>query len=269
MTNSEDKAGQEYWNALWAADSIPDAVNPRQTGLDNYANRRLHEYFVATFSGVPTRELTILEIGCARSVWLPYLAREFGFRVYGLDYSELGCEQARQVLARAGVSGEITQVDFFAPPEDMIGAFDVVISFGVAEHFVNTAECIAAFARFLKPGGLLITMIPNMVGWVGVFQKLLNPPVFAIHVLLDSTQLERAHELAGLRVLHSEYFLSINFGVCNLNGISPHSPEWFIKMAILKFLFLVTKIAWVIEQLWRPFPPRRFLAPYIICTATR
>lgn len=100
MTNSEDKAGQEYWNALWAADSIPDAVNPRQTGLDNYANRRLHEYFVATFSGVPTRELTILEIGCARSVWLPYLAREFGFRVYGLDYEDNSLHGCRRQYSR-------------------------------------------------------------------------------------------------------------------------------------------------------------------------
>jgi cyclopropane fatty-acyl-phospholipid synthase-like methyltransferase len=29
----------------------------------------------------------LLEIGCARSAWLPYFAQEFGIDVSGLDYS--------------------------------------------------------------------------------------------------------------------------------------------------------------------------------------
>jgi 2-polyprenyl-3-methyl-5-hydroxy-6-metoxy-1,4-benzoquinol methylase len=52
------------------------------------------------------------------------------------------------MLRKAGVVGQVYCCDFFAPPGDLIGTFDVVISFGVAEHFQDTAECLRALRVF-------------------------------------------------------------------------------------------------------------------------
>lgn len=52
-----------------------------------------------------------LEIGCARSRWLPYFAKEFGFEVSGIDYSEVGSQQATQILFNEGVQGNIVFAD--------------------------------------------------------------------------------------------------------------------------------------------------------------
>jgi len=95
----------------------------------------------------------------------PYFAKEFGFKVYGIDYSEIGCKQAREVLSNTGVEGNVICAIFFSPPENLIDAFDVVVSFGVVEHFEDTAG-IAAFSRFLKPNGILqryLTWLDSMV----------------------------------------------------------------------------------------------------------
>jgi len=53
------------------------------------------------------------------------------------------------------------------PPDHLLGAYDFGVSFGVAEHFEDTAECLAAFRRFLKPSGILFTAIPNLAGLLG------------------------------------------------------------------------------------------------------
>ncbi len=59
------------------------------------------------------RPVRVLEIGCANSIWLPFLAREAHADVAGVDFSERGCDLARQNLAAEGCGGSIVCADFF------------------------------------------------------------------------------------------------------------------------------------------------------------
>lgn len=131
---------------------LPPAMNPRAQDLNNYVNRRFHESFCRMFVSLETRGKKLLEVGCARSVWLPYFAKEFGFRVSGIDYSEIGCQQAIEVLHREGVQGEVVCTDLWALPPSLVGQFDVLISCGVVEHFQDTAFWIMeTLFPILKP----------------------------------------------------------------------------------------------------------------------
>jgi 2-polyprenyl-3-methyl-5-hydroxy-6-metoxy-1,4-benzoquinol methylase len=257
-----DKAGTPYWDSHWASGSLQKAVNPHLPGLRNYVERQFDRYFKNVFAGQDTARMTLLEIGCANSGWLPYFAKSFGFSVSGLDYSDIGCEKERQILKREGVPGSVVCADMFAPPPGMLGAFDVVVSFGVAEHFVDTNGCIRAIASFVKPGGLVITIIPNMAGAVGMVQKAMNRPVFDVHVPLDADMLKVAHEAANCRVRHCDYFLSTNFGVCNLKGVAISSPIGFLKKATLTVLSRASMLAWLMD-----LRTSKFLSPYVTCVA--
>ncbi len=264
-----DKAQKRYWDSIWATGEIPAAVDPRVRGLRTYVKRRFHEYFRSVFSGMETRGAKLLEIGCARSAWLPYFAKEFEFEISGLDYSEIGCEQERKILANADVRGEVVCADLFSPPEWMVGAFDVVVSFGVVEHFEDTAACIAAFSEFLKPGGIVVTIIPNMTALIGLVQKVVNRPVFDIHVPLDSPALFAAHRLVGLEVCDCRYFLSANFGVSNLTGIQPGSLAWFVKRMALLSLVALSAGVWFVEEKIGAFKANKMTSPYVICVAQK
>ncbi len=99
----------------------------------------------------------------------PHFGTESGFEVNGLDYSLVGCEQARAILAHACVPGRILYGDLFAPPNELLGSQEVVITFGVVQHFADTAGCVRALARLMKPSGTLITIIPNLTGVLGTF----------------------------------------------------------------------------------------------------
>src|SRR5207247_8866766 len=94
-----DKAGKSYWDQVWTNRDLPSAVNPRSRTLSNYADYCLHRYFSTVLSDLGGVRTHLLEIGCARSTWLPYFGKEYGFSITGLDYSEIGCQQARQILA--------------------------------------------------------------------------------------------------------------------------------------------------------------------------
>jgi 2-polyprenyl-3-methyl-5-hydroxy-6-metoxy-1,4-benzoquinol methylase len=264
-----DKAGQEFWNGSWARSDIPDAVNPSDPQLENWVNRRFHRMFLRLFEKSETSSMRLLEVGCAKSAWLPYFAKEFGFSVSGLDYSPIGCEMARKVLQANGILAEVVCADLFTPPDKMLGLFDVVVSLGVVEHFEDTASCLKAVSSFLKPGGMLITSIPNMVGWIGSIQKAVNRPIYDIHQLIDPAMLKEAHELAGLEVLECDYFVYTSFGVNNLTGISTSTAAGFSKKVFLGVLARASMLIWLIEDKIGDIPPNKFTSPYINCIARK
>lgn len=262
--SSPDKAGKAYWDALWRDAPPPAPIEPHAPGLANTLNRRFHEVFVEAFAGRETQGRALLEIGCARSPWPPYFAREFGFRVSGLDYSEIGCRQEEDVLRRAGIEGRVVCADMFAPPEELRGAFDVAVSFGLVEHFERTADAVAACAAFVRPGGLIVTSVPNLKGLLGPLQRWADRAVYDIHVPLDAAALARAHEAAGLRVRSARMLLPLNLGVVNMAARRPVLAWKFVAKAG----DLVTKAVWAADRL-RPLPETPYFAPYALCVAEK
>jgi SAM-dependent methyltransferase len=146
----------------------------------------------------------------------------------------------------------------------MVEGFDVVISFGVLEHFDRTTDCLIAFSRYLKPGGLMITTIPNLCGLNGSIQKIVNRPIFDIHVALDAESLAAAHERMGLRVSSCDYFLLVNFGILNIENFSG-----LFHAVASRFRSWITKVIWICEGAIPLLKPNRWSSPYINCVAVK
>ncbi len=81
----KDKAGKAYWSSTWEKSALPPAIDPYDRVRGNFVVRHFHSLFSELFSESDTRGASLLEIGCARSVWLPYFAKQFGFKVSGID----------------------------------------------------------------------------------------------------------------------------------------------------------------------------------------
>lgn len=265
----KDKAGKEFWDGMWEETEVAEAADPRQPGLKNLFARRMDELFREVFAGVKTEGKTFLELGCGTSVWLPYFAREFGFKVSGIDYSEIGCRQEQQILQKAGIVGEVVCADFFNPPARLLEKFDYVYSGGVVEHFTPTEDCLTAFAAFLKPGGTMITTIPNMTGAVGRLQKFASRSVYDIHVLLTDETLRIAHEKAGLEIVSCGYFLSTGFGLGNTSGLDQTALTVRVKNQILKCLGRLSVLIWLAEDKIGKFPTTKMFSPYVVCIARK
>lgn len=266
-----DKAGKTYWDSAWHNQSdLPDIWKPEAPSINNYIQKSYHEFFCQVFlqNGLGQGK-KLLEVGCARSSTLPYFAKEFGFKITGIDYSDFGCKMTQAILEREHVNGSILCEDFFAPSEILIEKFDVIVSFGVLEHFQDPINCVTAFAKYLKPGGFMITIIPNLTGILGLIQKYINRPVYEIHHMLDKDSLFKAHQDAGMDVLDCNYFISTNFGICNLSGLPNNTFSWYVKKILLAILSRLSKVVWLIEATFCKFKPTKFLSPNINCVAVK
>src|SRR5690349_9370309 len=192
MPEIRDKAGEAYWTNVWEKSELNPPIDLQSKDMRLYPQRALHKIFHPLLKDGSLKGKKLVEIGCGNSSWLPYFAKQFGLDVYGIDYSEEGCEQAEKILQRENVDGTIYCTDAFNPAEDLYDEFDIVISFGVVEHFSDTTSTLEAFSKYLKPGVLMIATIPNMSGLNGFLHKVMNGPLYDIHVPLDRNQLAAA-----------------------------------------------------------------------------
>ena len=262
-----DKAGKKYWDNNWDGSELPEPIRPFDSSLNNYVNFRFHEYFETRLADKLKRQqpVKLLEIGSAKSAWLPYFNQVHGCQVAGLDYSEYGCELSRKILDREEVLAQVYCMDMFKPDEDLLNTFDIVISFGVAEHFENTDECLAAMSGFLKADGLLVTNIPNIVGIIGFLQKFIDKKIYDVHVPISLGDIKAVHEKAGLEIESAEYFLPINLGVLNFDD---KKDRWFYPLATRLSSWL-SKLVWVFDRNIKRLPASAIFSPYIMTVASK
>jgi SAM-dependent methyltransferase len=261
-----DKAGENYWSNVWESQTIPDSIDIEKNTLANHSNLSFHKEFYKFFKNEVTAGKSIIEIGCGNSVWLPYFNKVFKLNVVGLDYSEFGCKQAVKILEREGVNGQVFCADMFNPPTSLIGQFDYLISMGVIEHFDETDKVVEALKKFLKPGGVLITTLPNHTGLLGFFQRILNKPIYNIHKIIGKEDVENAILKNGLEVKYSSYILSLSLFI-NMEDRDNRLRYKAIRNLCAKALGLITKMVWFFEVKFFALPKSQFFSPAIIVIA--
>lgn len=266
-----DKAGQHYWDNTWRELSLPDRWKIDSNVIRYYVERTLFSWICETLIKYKKigPNIRLVEVGCARSQILPLLAKRLKVSVTGIDYSPHGCEQAILMLKREGVKGEVHCLDIFSIPDIFIESFDVVFSFGLIEHFSDTKRIVEALAKLLKRDGLIISIIPNMYGTVGFFQKIFNRDIYNIHMKLRPAEIRAAHEAVGLRVIQSQYFISTNYGVINIGIPTKKDLTWWMKKITSAILVRLSMGIWSIENIFGSFPVTRYFSPYVNCVAIR
>lgn len=268
MQEIRDKAGEAYWTNVWEKSELSPAIDLESTDMHLYPQRALDKIFRREFLNRHFQGKKLLEIGCGNSSWLPYFSKQFGFDIYGIDYSEEGCDQAEKILKRENVEGTIYCTDAFNPAEDLYSEFDVVTSFGVAEHFSDTASTLEAFSKFLKPGGLLITTIPNMSGLNGWLHKSMNRALYDIHVPIDRDQLAAAVQSAGLKEVTTKYYIGVSLNV-QLHDAGVPVKNFRIKRFISKTGAAITLFFWWLEEKIGRFPQSKWFSRGIISIAEK
>ncbi len=257
----------DYWDRLWDGRPIPWPLDPNDHRLNNFINMEFHRFFKRVIGQIAPfnhKGMYFIEVGCGGSIILPYFYQAHGFQVAGLDYSPNGCDSSRAINAQARVPADIRQGDMFDPPSDMIGAFDIVFSSGLVEHFRPTTAAVEALARFCKPGGFMITIIPNLAGALGALQRFLNKPIYDLHVPLDQNNLVDAHRDCGLDIIDCGLIGTINLNVLNFGGggsrLSPQIGQ--------RLTSWISKAVWILLR-GVPEIPNRWFSPYIACVARK
>jgi 2-polyprenyl-3-methyl-5-hydroxy-6-metoxy-1,4-benzoquinol methylase len=200
-------SSKNHWNQGFEQVSLPRTIHTA-----HYNNFRFDSFFKKV---LPKGPLRFLEVGCGASAWLVYFAKEFGYRVEGLDYSELGCKLARENLRLNHVDGKISCRDISSLDAREMGTFDLIFSYGVVEHFEDPAKILSILTQLLAPGGRMIVVVPNLKGIYGSLQRWWSEPVYRIHKIITAAELKSDLIACGCHSVTAEYFGTFFLHVVN------------------------------------------------------
>jgi 2-polyprenyl-3-methyl-5-hydroxy-6-metoxy-1,4-benzoquinol methylase len=195
MRTITDTAGREYWESVWA--DLPP--------IQSYAGPVFEHHPVLARFLAKAEGKEAIEIGCVPGNYLVYLAKEFGYRVSGIDYSSnLG--YVRENLRHNGIEAEsLFSCDLFsfAAPRQ----YDLVFSVGFVEHFDDYQAVIHKHAELAAPQGLVVIIVPNLTHLHRVLCGYFAPEVLKIHrfPLMYQQILRKSLEKEGLEILHCSY----------------------------------------------------------------
>ena len=174
-------------------------LNPVRLG---YIRDRINQHWSLDEHGRrPLEGRTALDVGCGGGLLAEPLAR-LGAKVTAIDAApEL------IAIAREHALGQGLEIDYRAAAvEEVAGQFDLITSLEVIEHVADPRAFVAALARRLAPGGLLILSTPNRTSWSRLLTITLAEGLGRIpkgthdfDKFLSPEQMQRLLEEAGLR----------------------------------------------------------------------
>jgi SAM-dependent methyltransferase len=138
----------------------------------------------------------IVELGGGSSYRLLTLAKWTGAGATAIDYSQEGIDTLEAIFAVNGckVETELGDVLAWQPTE---GLFDLVVHWGLLEHFADPAPIIQRSADLLKPGGVLLFSMPNMDAWGARIWRKRSPGNWSKHLYHPDSAIADACRAAG------------------------------------------------------------------------
>ena len=134
----------EFWDSCYQG---REPVPFNDKNWRNYASIQL----VRLIESLKLNEKRVCEVGGGDAEVSAYLAGKYkGSEFSIIDYSPLGCALARKRAALESVEINVLQSDFFSPPLELCGYFDLVTSYGVVEHFSDLSSVLKAKSILIK-----------------------------------------------------------------------------------------------------------------------
>ena len=154
---------------FWNADPCGSRYLGNREDFEAHARARSAlEPYIQDFAGfLESTGKRVLEIGVGMGAdYLEWL--KAGAQATGVDLSSASLERAQRRCELAGYAPDlqVSDAEHLPFPDN---TFDIVYSYGVMHHSLDTPQCIREALRVLKPGGALRIMIyhhPSLTGFM-------------------------------------------------------------------------------------------------------
>lgn len=241
---------RDFWVKYWESKTDLSVVIP-----ENYLFHR-------QLADIVDKEnvKTAIELGGFPGYYAVFLKKYLKLDVTLLDYF-VHQPITEQLLKTNGLSEDdikIIETDLFK--YEPAQQFDLVLSCGLIEHFLDTEDIIKKHIAFVKPGGTLFITLPNFKAVNGWFQKSFDKENYDKHNIacMDPALLASICEKAGLQEVKANYFGKFSIWLEN-------EKQRPLALRIFK------KIIWLKGKVFTKIIPfeSKGLSPYIILQARK
>ncbi len=241
---------RNFWVKYWESKPDLSVIIP--------ANYLFHQQLADTVRRENVK--TAIELGGFPGYYAVFLKKYLKLDVTLLDYF-IHPPITQQLLKTNGLAeSDITVVEkdlFKYQPEEQ---YDLVLSCGLIEHFLDTEDIINKHIAFVKPGGTLFITLPNFKSVNGWFQKNFDKENYDKHNIncMNPALLASICEKAGLKEVKAGYFGKFSIWLEN-------EKQKSLTVRLFK------KIIWLKGKVFTKIIPfeSKALSPYILLTAKR
>jgi ubiquinone/menaquinone biosynthesis C-methylase UbiE len=189
----------------------------------------------------------ILELGCGNGQLSEMMKKETGGEVYGIDISKSGVTLA----CRRGVLARIADLNKRLPYKN--NYFDTIVSNQLLEHIYKTDHLLDEIYRVLKPGGICITITPNLSFWLN---RILF--VFGFYpIFLECSEKFKDYGMKSLIFLIKDKYAMGHVRIFNLSALEDIFQRHKFNIRTKKGLPLSWQLPSILNQIYR-FVDRTF-----------
>ncbi|MBI5213368.1 MAG: class I SAM-dependent methyltransferase [Nitrospirae bacterium] len=164
-----------------------------------------HTIRLITDKEIPFNKLKVAEVGCGTGTFSLILGL-LGASITLIDFNQKVLEGAKKIYNLYDCKAEFIKADCLdVPPKEITGTFDLVISGGLAEHFIgeDREQCIRYHKLLLKDGGFAFIGVPNRFSpfyqGIRLFRKLSGTWSFDVEVPFSNMELKRIAKIVGFK----------------------------------------------------------------------
>ncbi len=204
----DNLTSKEYWEGYYSKETKPERnqIIAICSQYDKYWNLLIDKN-----QANPPK--TIMEIGGYPGRYLAYLADKHNLIPTSLDYNS-DKNKIEETFKLFDIKEyDIIQTDIFNHKIEQ--QYNIVISNGFIEHFENFEEVLDKHCLYLKPGGTLFVLIPNMKYYIHFYKYLVDYKNLKIHNLkcMKKSVFQEFGKRNQLETIQIEYFGGFPFSV--------------------------------------------------------
>lgn len=199
MTNNR-LTTKKHWDEGWKANFKPSVLTE-----DDY-----HTIFKSLFKKyLPyNKNFSCLEVGCVPGNYLIEFHKIFGYKIYGVDYSDRIDLFKRNMKINNIKTYKVWKRDILKFNTKL--KFDVVFSVGLIEHFEDPTLHVIKMASLVKPGGYFIVHVPHFRNLQFLIHLISDRGIFKTHNLtyMKSKNLKKLVEknVKKMQTLYSGHY---------------------------------------------------------------
>lgn len=160
MKTVPEKNTPELWDNLWDGQARLDYEALFIEEERSIRWRRIEQVVRDRFSSF--RDVKVVELGAGMGLYSAFMNSR-GADITIVDYSDSALKASSEYFKANGYEATYINRNILDLPQDLCGKFDISMSFGLAEHFLEPerTRIIKSHIDVLKPGGISFISVPN------------------------------------------------------------------------------------------------------------